>query len=257
MEAVLSPLGVTLARAGAMPGREEASLLDAGEDVTDFAPAVAELGRRLAARGARRGRLRVRLSGHFVRFAVIPAVDGLNTEEERLAHAQHCFAGAYGALAGGLELTVASARAGEARLAAGIRSPLLLALRELATGAGLRLAQVEPLFAGACNTFRRGLSGTTFWLGVLEPGRVCLGLNRAGAWQAVRNQHFLGADSRALLDLLEGSALAEGVGAEHCPVYLVGADAEEARYLGQAGWPATVLAEGRGWQGLRQEPQAA
>lgn len=158
--------------------------------------------------GWRNARARVRLSNHFVRYALIPGADKLRNHSERIAAARHQFRSLYGERADGW-LVVPAAISGDFRLAAAVDSGLIEALGATALDANLQLQRIEPLLAYVYNEARRGIEFTPTWLVVAEPGRVCLAYFENKQWRLVRNERLRGPLESELPTLLTRLSLAE------------------------------------------------
>lgn len=150
-----------------------------------WAPAIACLRQWLAGRPARPARLNVVLSNRFLRYAVLPWLDGFVTREEREAQAAHLLRGTYGEAASQWHLKVAEAGYGAPALACAVDRGLVDALHGVAVDSRLRLDAIQPLLMVAFNRFRREL-GNEACLLVLEPDVLCCAVLNAGRWQAVQ-----------------------------------------------------------------------
>lgn len=170
-------------RAGVCPGR-----LVLPDEIVAGEP-VAELKRRAAGRP-----LRVVLSNHFVRYAVLAPSKALRTRADWLAYARHVFETTYGTPARAWDVRVSG------RVAAAVDSALLAELRTIPT-----LRSVQPYVMAAFNARRRRLKAKSAWFVVQEPGRLALGLFRDGDWHLLRTRR-IGADW-SLADLLEREAV--------------------------------------------------
>lgn len=147
--------------------------------------------------------VRVVLSHHFVRYALLPWSAALGSEAAWLAYAQHRFAAVHGAQAAQWTLRIAPTAWRGARIACATETALLEALRARLGERKVRLASVQPHLMTAFNAARRDLPRPACWLVVAEAGRLALALIERGAWRALRSRR-LGADWRdALPALLE------------------------------------------------------
>lgn len=185
----MSPLWPERASAGLCPGR--LVLRRAGaRRVLDVAPdwraAVSALPAALGGRPPRR--LRVVLSHHFVRYALLPWNPALKSEEAWRAYAEHRLAAVYGASATPWTLRVAATAPRGARVACATEQALLDALQEALHARGVRLDSVQPHLMSAFNHERRRLGRASHWLVVEEAGRLALALIERGAWRALRSR---------------------------------------------------------------------
>jgi hypothetical protein len=158
--------------------------------------------------GWRNARTRVRLSNHFVRYALIPGADKLRNHSERIAAARHQLRTLYGEKADGW-LVVPAATGGDFRLAAAVDSGLIEALGGTALDANLQLQRIEPLLAYVYNEARRGIDSTPTWLVVAEPGRICVAYFENRHWRLVRNERLRGSMEQELPVMLARLSLAE------------------------------------------------
>ena len=152
----------------------------------DWQPAVAALPSALALGNP--GGVTVILSNHFVRYALLPWIPALRTEEEWLTLARTGFRSCtairprtggtgFGDDAGG------PAR-GRARLTRGCST------RRVEDRRRRRPApwSVQPYLMAAFNRIRPELGKDSCWLVIEEPGRLTLALIQNGAWSAIRSR---------------------------------------------------------------------
>jgi predicted secreted protein len=173
----LCPDRLVVRRAGAT------RVVDAGPD---WRSAVQALPAALGAKPPRR--LRVILSHHFVRYALLPWNAALRSEEAWRAYAGHRLAAIYGAPAGAWALRVAATAPRGARIACATEQALIDALQAALRARGVRLDSVQPHLMSAYNRERRRLRGASRWLVVEEAGRLALALIERGAWRALRSR---------------------------------------------------------------------
>ncbi len=145
---------------------------------------------RLAAADKKR-RATLIVSNHFVRYAIVPWSDGLDTPAEEEAYVRHHFARIHGERAKAWALRWSEN--GDTRLASAIDRALLDALKQALP----RLASVQPLLMAAINRCRRAIPKTGAWFALVEDERACIALHAGGRWRSVQNA------KGALLDLLE------------------------------------------------------
>jgi hypothetical protein len=148
--------------------------------------------------------VRVVLSNHFARYAIVPAPEHAAGEDEARALARFHFAKIHGERARSWDIRLAPERAGAPRLACAIDAGLLEGLRGcFPAGGRARLASVQPYLMSAFNRSRRALPRAGAWFVLLEPGRACLGLIAGGAWRAIRSvrgEFWAAQECKALLD---------------------------------------------------------
>lgn len=185
----MSPSWPERASAGLCPGR--LVLRRAGKTRTvDVAPdwraAVEALPAALGERPPRR--LRVVLSHHFVRYALLPWNPALKSEEAWRAYAEHRLAAVYGASDAPWALRVSATAPRGARIACATEQALLDALQAALRARGVRLDSVQPHLMSAFNRERRRLGRASRWLVVEEAGRLALALIERGAWRVLRSR---------------------------------------------------------------------
>lgn len=128
------------------------------------------------------------LSNHFVRYALVPWSEELDSPDEELAFARHVFAGTYGERAKTWEIRLSEETPGAARLASAVERGLLEELRGCFPDSGKpRLVSVQPFLMSTFNLWRRRLGSEAAWFVLVEPGRACLARFSKGRWAAVRN----------------------------------------------------------------------
>lgn len=130
--------------------------------------------------------VRVLLSNHFVRYAIVPWHDQLTRPAERQALAEHAFRAAFGERAAGWRVQLAPTGYGEPALACAVDRDLVTALATLCEAGSHHLVALQPLLMAAFNQHRRQL-GRDACLSIIEPGRLCCAWLHEGRWRAVRN----------------------------------------------------------------------
>lgn len=168
---------------------------------------------------------RVRLSGCFCRFALLPWSRGLTREEES-ALARALFIEIYGQTALSWEFRVDNLKRGEVILACAVDSGLVAGIADLFASSRWRLAALEPLLAGAlANRSETGkcwnaLLEADWWSAVLAEGEAFLAVCNFPAQPAgfdalaamLGNENVrLSQDTSALRILTGSSAAAAGL----------------------------------------------
>lgn len=126
-------------------------------------------------------RATVILSNHFVRYAVVPWSDALDSEVEEEAYVRHHFAKIHGERAAGWAMRWTDS--GDMRLASAIDKALLDALKQALP----RLASVQPYLMSAVNRCRKAIPKSGAWLALVEDERACIALHAEGRWRSVQN----------------------------------------------------------------------
>jgi hypothetical protein len=184
----------------------------------DWPAAIDALGRGLAGYGLPGADVRVVLSNHFVRYALVPGIEALSADDERIALARHQLVAIYGERAAGWRVALAEHGARTAGFAAAVASELMEGLSATVTAAGHTLRSVEPYLVAAFNACRRELDAAGAWLVVAEPDRLCVAYLVGGAWIEVRNARAMRGPGADLPPLLEQMRLT--LGANPGPVYI-------------------------------------
>ena len=134
----------------------------------------------------RHGDVSVILSNSFVRYALVPQSNRLSTEQEN-AVLRHCFHEIYGAAAEHWALRLSAASGMSSQPASGVDQTLIDGLRTLFPDGRLRLRSIQPRLMAVCNQHRSALGGGLFWLLLVEPGNLCLGLISGGGLIRLRS----------------------------------------------------------------------
>ncbi len=153
-----------------------------------------------------RDRLSVRivLSNHFVRYALVPPSNDVSGHDEELALARFHFNKIHGESSRHWDVRLSPGRAGAPRLACATDSALLDALRQsFPAGGRPQLASVQPLLMSVYNSGGSAMPGTGAWIVMAEPERACVALLKGGQWHAVQNVKGRYADADAWIALVE------------------------------------------------------
>jgi hypothetical protein len=126
------------------------------------------------------------LSSVFVRYALVPRNDALNSETEQLAYAHHRFASIYGKDSDEWMIRLAPAKAGQARLACAIEQGLVEALDEIMAPLGARYHSLQPHLATSFNFWRREIGKRSVWFVVVESGVMSVVRLQDGQWASLR-----------------------------------------------------------------------
>jgi hypothetical protein len=133
-------------------------------------------------------RLTVVLANAFVRYAVVPWSEGLDTPEEEDAYVRHHFAKVYGERAREWELRASETAPGAPRLASAVDRRLIEELKALFPKSGkAKLASVQPQLMRAFNECRGSIPAGGAWLVLAEPERACIALHGRAGWAGVVN----------------------------------------------------------------------
>lgn len=169
--------------------------------------AVATLAETIHKKEWRRTHVKVVLSQHFVRSAVMPANLMLKSREEETAFALHSLAQASGETGGDWHMRFADVRPGMPKLVSAVERDLLDALEHAANSASSRLVSARPYFAAAYDGRRRLLSKQNAWLATLESDRCCLLHVQDGVVRHISNRRIFKNAETELPDFLEKERL--------------------------------------------------
>jgi hypothetical protein len=188
--------------------------------------AVDALNTLLGAPGVGPGDLTLVVSSHFVRYLLVPWQAQIGQPSELAAFAGVCFDETFGSDSGGREILVARERAPSARIAAGLDTGFLHALRTATAGSRLRLVSVQPYLVSLFNSVRPALAKRDFVFLVAEPTRSCLLVATGGCWRSLRNTGAA-ATPQELANLVEREAQLAGLGESGMPPVFVHAPGQD------------------------------
>jgi hypothetical protein len=126
------------------------------------------------------------LSNHFVRYVLVPWSDDLNSEQETLDFARHCFVTVYGDAAATWGIRLSNDGGGAPRVASAVEPGLLEAVTRAFDASPLRLRSVQPYLMAAYNQWRQRFDGKTAWFALAERGRLCLAQFHQNHWHSLR-----------------------------------------------------------------------
>jgi hypothetical protein len=150
--------------------------------------------------------VRIVLSNHFVRYALVPSSDGVSAGEEELALARFHFAKVHGEASRDWNIRLspaASGMSGTTRLASAVDNALIDALQQsFPRQRQPRLASIQPLLMSVFNS-TPAMPAKGAWLVMVEADRTCVALYSGKSWQAVQNVKGEFADAQAWVSLVE------------------------------------------------------
>lgn len=129
--------------------------------------------------------VRVVLSDHWVRYAVVPYAAELGSAEEREAHARELLASAYGDAVTGWTLCVSDSPPGAARIACAMPGALLAALGEACARARAKLRSVQPQLIAAHNRWRNVIPADDAWFVTIDEGSLAAARMRGTGFDRV------------------------------------------------------------------------
>ncbi|HET7775248.1 MAG TPA: hypothetical protein VFK74_02700 [Azospira sp.] len=174
-----------------------------GQDAGEWEQGMPALEALLAEPAWGGGNIRIVLSGHYVRHAIIPAGSNLSVAERQVL-AEAVFRDTFGDLARDWELRVSLPSPGKRTLASGVPRGLLAALRGACAKRG-RLDSIQPALMPIFNHVRREIGDSVACLALVEPGRTTLAFVEHGQWKYIDSRAGTGGALPQLL--LEESEL--------------------------------------------------
>lgn len=189
IDAALSPAGLTLSRRSRLTRREKARAQHQFPAPLSLAEALEQLGDSLRQpdwRGA--GGLRLVLSNHWLRFAIVPWSDALTRPAERLALAQGVMEEIYGDAGSQLDIRISEAGYRKPALAAALPLSARQQLQALALELSLPLLSLQPLLMQAFAPYAGQLKGSDSAFACLEPGKLTVLTIARGKWQSVQTR---------------------------------------------------------------------
>lgn len=234
---MLAPSGVELARYGR--GLRPA-LIAAGSVAAEAGEGPGEaLARALADTRWHRADAQVLLSGHLVRYQMLPWSAALATDADRLAYARLEFVAIHGDKAQSWDLALADAPVGEPAPVCAVDAALVASLKATCTSAALKLSSITPRFVAEFDRVRQHVAKGPGGFVLVESGRLTLGLFDNGRWRALSNPRFDGPVGAALAaELTQAQAL--GAGGDAARVHIVFAGIAEPLPSKLAGWDVMV-----------------
>jgi hypothetical protein len=137
---------------------------------------------------ARRCDVTVVLSGHFVRYALVPWSEALTSATEEQAYLRHHFTRIHGERAKSWALRSSEAPQGAPRLASAVDQSLIEELQAcFPPKSKAKLVSVQPALMAMFNRARGAIPKSGAWLALAEPERACVALHTAGRWRAVQS----------------------------------------------------------------------
>lgn len=160
------------------------------------------------------------LSGHFVRYALMPYSAEVTSRAEERALAQILFEGIYGERARQWTLEIGQSGYGETRLIAAADTLLLERITATLAPTTLKLRAIAPYFVQAFNCFRAQIQAADGLFAVVESDRLTGVTFRGGQLVGVRHVPLSDETDEQLSRLLHREALTGGFDPEGLAVYL-------------------------------------
>lgn len=156
-----------------------------GSPSLDWRPALTALGDCLAEAEWQAANLRVVVSNHWARYAIVPWANDITSDEERLAHARICLSGIYGNVAEQWRIGLSHAAPGQARIACAVEGDLVGELSAHAAAHGLRVTSIQPQLVASFNGWRHRLADATGWFVNIDEGSLAAARLTDGGWDRV------------------------------------------------------------------------
>ena len=161
---------------------------DPGPGAEPWHGALAALEAIAASLHARESAVRVVLSNHFVRYAIVAADAAASSTEEDMGLARFAFARIHGERAKTWDIRLSAAPGGRDRLACGIDQALIDSIKAyFPRGGKARLVSIQPYLMSAFNRMRRMVPADGAVILVAEHDRLCIASWVDNNWLGVRN----------------------------------------------------------------------
>lgn len=146
---------------------------------------VEALGALLAAEPWRAARIRIVLADHWARYAIVPWVATLSSNEERLAHGRQLLGTLYGETVAGWEVRISEAPPGATRVVCAISGELIAAVRSLCLTHGCKLLSLESQLVASYAAWRHALPVSNAWFVSIEQGSMAAARLARHGWDRV------------------------------------------------------------------------
>jgi hypothetical protein len=163
--------------------------------------------------------VRIVLSDHWVRYAMVPYAAALSSTSERLTHARHVLTDIYGEIVGEWTVTVANGRPGVPQVVCAVPTALIAELRAMLVRHKLPLKSLQPQLVSAYNHWRAQLPDGGAWFVSIERGSLAAARLGPGGWDRVHSVR-IGADWAVELHRLQTFGRLASAQAQHGRVYV-------------------------------------
>jgi hypothetical protein len=130
--------------------------------------------------------VRVVLSNHFLRYAIVDVDQAIQNKVEQVAFVKHRFGQIYGEIADSWELRLDQECPGAPYLASAVDERLLFKLREIFTQANIKLQSIQPCLMTAYNQSQSKFANKNAWFVLFEDGNLCIVWLKAGHPSSIR-----------------------------------------------------------------------
>ena len=188
--------------------------------VPSWQPAMDTLEAWLDSNEISRANVKVILSNHFVRYALIPFSPDVTSRAEEQALALILMENTYGDPAKIWRLEIAVGGYGEPRLVAAVDEELLVAIENIIKSTTLQLVSIRPYLISAFNSFRNQMQGADGLFALAESGQLVLATFKNEQLFSVRRLTLNGQLNEQLPSHLMREIIMVGQEAGDVPVYL-------------------------------------
>jgi len=147
--------------------------------------ALEALGTMLAQEPWRASRIRIVMADHWARYAIVPWVAALSSNEERLAHGRQLLGRAYGEAVAGWDVRISEAPPRATRVACAISGELIAAVRNLCLTHGCKLLSLQPQLVASYAAWRHALPESNAWFVSIEQGSMAAARLARHGWDRV------------------------------------------------------------------------
>jgi hypothetical protein len=157
------------------------------DGVTDesWSRALEALATMLAEVPWRASRIRIVLADHWARYAIVPWVAALSSNDERLAHGRQLLGSAYGDAVAGWEVRISEAPPGATRVVCAISGELIAAVRSVCLAHGCKLLSLQSQLVASYAAWRHALPASNAWFVSIEQGSMAAARLARQGWDRV------------------------------------------------------------------------
>ena len=155
--------------------------------VTDesWSRALEALATKLGEEPWRASRIRIVLADHWARYAIVPWVAALSSNDERLAHGRQLLGSAYGDAVAGWEVRISEAPPGATRVVCAISGELIAAVRSVCLAHGCKLLSLQSQLVASYAAWRHALPASNAWFVSIEQGSMAAARLARQGWDRV------------------------------------------------------------------------
>jgi hypothetical protein len=132
-------------------------------------------------------RMRVVLSDHWVRYAIVPWAEALSSAGERLAHARQLLVTTYGEAVSDWEVRLSEAPPQSARVACTIPAALVAEVRATCAKHSIGVASLQPQLIAAYDSWRHCLPQSSAWFVTVDQGSLAAARIGQYGWDRVHS----------------------------------------------------------------------